>query len=70
MKSMQSMNAQSHPPHSQETSFVLYCLIRRRPAPNEPEQFLLIEKQGHPAFPPTKFRPGEDLYQALVRPLE
>ena len=41
--------------------------IRRRPVPGEPERFLLIEKQGHPAFPPTKLRPGEDLFHALVR---
>lgn len=58
------------PPHSQETSYVLYCLLRRRPAPGEPGRFFLIEKQGHPAFPPTKFRPGEDLFHPLVRPME
>ncbi len=53
-----------------ESTMVLYCLIRQQPAAGEPQRFLLIEKQGHPAFPPTKFRRGEDLYTALVRPME
>jgi hypothetical protein len=30
----------------------------------------MILKQGHMTFPPTKFRPGEDLYFATIRPLE
>jgi hypothetical protein len=51
-------------------SLVLYCLVRQRPALGEPERFLLIEKQGHPAFPPTKFLPAEDLYHALARVME
>lgn len=58
------------PPVSGSATFVLYCLIRRRPAPDGPEQFLLVEKQGLPCFPATKFRPGEDLFRALVRPME
>jgi len=33
-------------------------------------EFLLIRKQCHPTFPPTKIRPGEDLYHAMVRPME
>jgi hypothetical protein len=48
---------------------VLYCLIRRQLEGKSP-QFLMIRKQGHPTFPPTKFRPSEDLYSALVRPME
>lgn len=58
------------PPAHGSASFVLYCLIRRRPAPDEAERFLFLEKQGLPCFPPTKFRAGEDLFHALVRPLE
>ncbi len=30
----------------------------------------MLRKQGHLTFPPTKFRPKEGLYQALVRPME
>lgn len=50
-------------------SFVLYCIIRRSAKDKGPIQFLLMEKQGYLTFPPTKFRPGEDLYQALIRPM-
>ena len=50
-------------------SLVMYCLIRRRPEEGQPERFLLIEKQGHAAFPPTKYRPGENLYAAMERPM-
>jgi len=53
-----------------ECSMVLYCLLRRQVAAGKPAEFLLVTKQGHPTFPPTKFRPGEDLYTALVRPME
>lgn len=35
----------------------------------EPE-LLLVQKHGAWTFPPTKFRPEEDLYQALARPME
>jgi hypothetical protein len=55
---------------SSECSMVLYCLLRRRGAAGKPAKFLLVTKQGHPTFPPTKFRPGEDLYAAMVRPME
>jgi len=48
---------------------VLYCLLRRRGSGGK-IQFLMVRKQGHLTFPPTKFRPGETLYSALVRPLE
>jgi hypothetical protein len=58
------VRAESYP-----KSLVLYCLIRRWDPDGGPIRFLLIEK-GSPTFPPTKFRPGEDLYQALVRPME
>jgi hypothetical protein len=51
-------------------SLVLYCLIRKKNPSEARARFLLVEKQGSPAFPPTKFRPGEDLYHALVRPME
>ena len=30
----------------------------------------MVQKQGHMTFPPTKFRPGEDLYSAMIRPLQ
>jgi len=32
--------------------------------------FLLVEKHGQLTFAPTKFRPNEDLYHALTRPME
>jgi hypothetical protein len=57
-------------PQSAQASLVLYCLIRREPAQGQPDRFLLIEKRGFPAFPPTKLRPGEDLYHAMKRPME
>lgn len=52
-----------------ECSMVLYCLLRRGAAGGGSE-FLLVTKQGYPTFPPTKFRAGEDLYSALMRPME
>lgn len=52
-----------------EATMVLYCLLARK-GPNGNDQFFLIRKQGHLTFPPTKFRPGENLYSALVRPME
>ncbi len=52
------------------TSMVLYCLIPRTVPGGTGLRFLLVEKQGHPTFPPTKFRPGEDLFSAIVRPME
>lgn len=53
-----------------ECSMVLYCLLRRPSASRGRSEFLLVTKQGYPTFPPTKFRPGEDLYSAMVRPME
>ena len=58
-------DSEGHLPH-----MVLYCLIRRQAAPDQPVRFLLLPKQGLPTFPATKFRPDEDLYHALVRPME
>jgi len=52
----------------QKAAMVLYCLVRRNGAGGDVE-FLMVRKQGHPTFPPTKFRPGENLSTALVRPL-
>ena len=49
---------------------VLYCLLCRKAPGEQSARFLLIRKHGQPTFPPTKFRPGEDLYHALVRPME
>ena len=49
---------------------VLYCLIRKPANGAEATRFLLIDKNGSPTFPPTKFRLGEDLYAALGRPME
>jgi hypothetical protein len=51
-------------------SLVLYCLICKTSQKKGPAKFLLIEKNGSMTFPPTKFRPGEDLYHAMVRPME
>jgi len=59
----------SRPRGCPEASMVLYCLLGRK-AKKGPVQFVLIPKRGSPTFPPTKFRPGEDLYHALVRPME
>ncbi len=53
-----------------DTAMVLYVLIRKSGADGDPARFLLIEKNGSATFPPTKFRTGEDLYSALVRPME
>lgn len=50
-------------------NMVLYCLIRQRGQGKSP-RFLMIRKKGQPTYPPTKFRTGEDLYHALVRPME
>ena len=55
---------------SSESSMVLYCLLRRPCAAGGCSEYLLVTKQGYPTFPPTKFRPGEDLYAAMVRPME
>jgi hypothetical protein len=51
-------------------SLVLYCLLRKKPEGDKSARFLLIRKQGYMTFPPTKFRLGENLYSALVRPME
>ena len=56
--------------NSSECSMVLYCLLRRQAAAGDSTEFLLVSKQGYPTFPPTKFRPGEDLYSAMIRPME
>ena len=56
--------------NEERTSMVLYGLIRKRSHGEGINRFFLLNKQGHPTFPPTKFRPGDDLYQALVRPME
>ena len=50
-----------------QASMVIYCLIRR--PGHGGEEYLVMPKQGYPAFPCTKLRPGEDLYSALQRPL-
>lgn len=54
-----------------EATLVLYCLVRRQDPGGGPVRFLLVpKKRKKPSFPPTKLRPGEDLYTALVRPME
>lgn len=53
-----------------EPAMVLYVLICSRGKATDAARFLLVTKNGSPTFPPTKFRPGEELYHALVRPLE
>lgn len=51
-------------------SLVLYCLLRKKSEVDNQVRFCMIQKQGHMTFPPTKFRPGEDLYSAMIRPLK
>ena len=51
-------------------SLVLYCFIRRKVSEKASIEFLMIRKQDNFTFPPTKLRPGEGLYPALVRPME
>jgi hypothetical protein len=53
-----------------QVSMVLYCLVREHSASDDVSRFLLITKQGYPTFPPTKFRQGENLFNALIRPME
>ena len=54
-----------------EATLVLYCLVRTQDPGGGPVRFLLVpKKKGEPSFPPTRLRPGEDLYRALVRPME
>lgn len=48
---------------------VLHCLICRQDQTGA-LQFLLRAKNGSLTFPPTKLRPREDLYHALVRPMQ
>jgi hypothetical protein len=50
-------------------SLVLFCLIRRRLEPDGPVRFLFLENERGRTFPPTKYRPGEDLQTALHRPM-
>ena len=49
---------------------VLYCLVGRRTDCAGPVEFLLMDKNGSPTFPATRFRSREDLYHALVRTME
>jgi mannose-6-phosphate isomerase-like protein (cupin superfamily) len=51
-------------------SLVLYAIIRGIPSAKGTVRFLVTRKQGRMTFPSTKFRPGEGLYPALVRPME
>lgn len=60
----------NQPSDAQRVSLVLYCLIGRKVETGPGTQLLLIQKHGRLTFPPTRLRPGEDLYQALVRPME
>lgn len=50
-------------------SMVLYVLVRRENVSGGIE-FLLLENARGLTFPPTKFRPHEDLYAALARVME
>lgn len=54
-------------PTKPRVTLVLYCLIRRKRTADAPVEFFLIHKQRQMTFPATKFREGENLYQALVR---
>lgn len=49
---------------------VLYCLLRRWDDEQKVSRFLLMEKQSCFTFPCTKLRENEDLYRALLRPLD
>ncbi|MBE9581519.1 MAG: hypothetical protein IMF18_07870 [Proteobacteria bacterium] len=51
-------------------SLVLYCLLRKKIEGEEDVRFCMMRKQGCMTFPATKFRPREDLYSAMIRPLE
>lgn len=51
-------------------SLVLYCLLRKKVERDDNIRFFLIQKKGCMTFPPTKFRPKEELYSSLVRPME
>jgi len=64
--------AEETSPRKQKSSesLVLYCLLRKRVEKENAVCFLLIRKHGSMTFPPTKFRPGENLYSALIRPME
>jgi len=50
------------------SSFVLFCIIRRIRQNSYEIEYLLMPKIGHqPSFPATKYRKDEDLYAALER---
>jgi hypothetical protein len=53
-----------------DAPMVLYCLIRRKLPRERQVRFLMLKKPQGLSFPPTKFRPGEDLYTALQRVME
>lgn len=55
-------------PVPQMASMVLYCLIRLDDESGV--RYLVRETERGWAFPPTKFRPGEDLYSAMRRPMQ
>lgn len=54
---------------NQKESLVLYCLIRRKNTQGK-IQFLTLKNDRGITFPPTKFRPDEDLYSAVKRVME
>ena len=54
-------------PHPVTKSLVLYCLIVDHSRADGQTRFLAVDKNGASAFPPTKFRPHENLYRALER---
>lgn len=53
-----------------DSNLVLYCLIQRKGPTDQAATYLLVRKNRSFTFPPTKFRPREDLYRALERPME
>jgi hypothetical protein len=59
----------SNPQAQTDPSLVLYCLTVRHD-PDGQTRFLLCQKQGSPSFPATKLKQAEDLYDALVRPMQ
>lgn len=63
------INKGTKPKKDMQSSLVLYCIIRRKNKDEKKARFLMVRKQGGMTFPPTKYRPGEDLISALVRPM-
>jgi hypothetical protein len=59
------MNSQTM---TNNSSFVLFCIIRRKRQNSSETEYLMMPKIGYqPSFPATKYHKNEDLYTALER---